>query len=89
MTDDRTDPAKRDFLDRAVEGDKGGVNDALVEMHRDPAQWFCSGIDPDGMPRVFGLGDTEDEARENARTAAAEYPRWGAWRFPTYAPDPT
>jgi hypothetical protein len=39
----------------------------LVETHRDPALWFCSGIDEHDTPRVYGLGDTEAEAEANAQ----------------------
>jgi hypothetical protein len=91
-------PADRDFVDSAVAGDKQGSNDALVEMHRDPALWFCSGIDEHDTPRMFGLGDTEVEAEANAREAAEGYIAEKAafrvmapvtdWRFISYAPDP-
>ena len=67
-------------------------------MQRDPARWFCSGIDEGGMPRVFGRGDTKTEAEANARTGAERYIAGKAghrvmapvtdWRFITYAPDP-
>ena len=93
-----TRQAELDFMDRAVKGDSGGLLDALVEMYRDPAQWFCSGVDPDGMPHVFGKGATQAEAFEDAHTAAADYRAekssyrvmgpLSAWRFPTYAPQP-
>jgi hypothetical protein len=45
----------------------------LVEAHRDPALWFCSGIDEHDTPRVFGLGDTKAEAEANARETAEAY----------------
>jgi hypothetical protein len=31
------------------------------------------GIDPNGIPRVFGYGDMEEDARREAMYAAADY----------------
>jgi hypothetical protein len=91
-------PAERDFVDAASLGDMQGINDAMVEMRRDPTLWFCSGLDENGMPRVYGLGDTQDEAEANARLSADGYFAEKAefrvraplsdWRFISYAPDP-
>jgi hypothetical protein len=49
--------------------------EVLVEMRRDPARWFCSGLDASGVPRIFGRGDTEKEASDNAHAAADLYIR--------------
>lgn len=94
----RMTPADRDFFEVARAGDQLGVDDALVEMQRDPKRWFCLGIDEHGMPRVFGRGDTEAEAAANAREGAEGYITEKAairvmapvsdWTFITYAPDP-
>ena len=91
-------PADRNSVESAASDDKQGVHDALVETHRDPALWFCSGIDEHDTPRVYGLGDTEAEAEANAQGAAEDYISEEAafrvmapvadWTFITYAPDP-
>jgi hypothetical protein len=91
-------PAELEFLQGAREGDNQRVNDALVEQQRDPSRWFCSGVDEAGVPCVFGRGDTEATARENARTGAARYVTGkggfrimapiSEWQFITYPPTP-
>jgi hypothetical protein len=35
-----------------------------------PNKWFCSGYCPRGCPRVFGRGDTREEAEANAQLGA-------------------
>jgi hypothetical protein len=37
-----------------------------------PIKWFCSGYCPRGIPRVFGRGDTREEAETNARLGAVQ-----------------
>ena len=98
-TRNRMTPAERDWYEAALDGDLQACNDALVEMQRDPARWFCSGLDEAGMPRVFGRGDTKDDAEANARTGAVDYIRQKAghrtmapvtdWHFISYEPDPS
>jgi hypothetical protein len=38
----------------------------------DPSRWYCSGYCPRGIPRVYGRGDTAEEAETNARIGALQ-----------------
>jgi hypothetical protein len=87
-------PAEAKFLAASIAGDSEGIHSALVEMHRDPALWFCSACEG-GMPRFGAWGNTREEAERAARAGAEQYTaRKGAfrvvgeWKFTTYAPDP-
>jgi hypothetical protein len=94
----RMTPAERDWFEAALDDDLQATNDALVEMNRDPARWFCSGIDGTGMPRIYGRGDSRGEAEANAKEGAEGYIRQKAafrvmapvddWHFIAYEPDP-
>jgi hypothetical protein len=69
----------------------------LVNVNRDPDFWFCSGCDGDGIPRVYGRGQTEAEARDKAKHSACNYRAknlahrimapLSLWTFTVYPPD--
>jgi hypothetical protein len=68
--------------------------DFLVKIYRDPKRWFCSAQDVERahMPRVWGRGDTREQAESNARKGAEAYAiECGRflmqWEFVTFAPD--
>ena len=73
------------------------INDAYALAARDPARWFCSAIDENGIPRLWAKGDNESEAKNRAELAVTEErerkqayremaPR-SEWTFVTYPPD--
>jgi hypothetical protein len=94
---DRKPDPRIDWLRAVRAGDIESAHVALVEMQRDPERWFCSGVDEDGIPRVYGRRSTEAEARANALAGAKGYisemaktrvrAPVTAWQFTTYAPD--
>ena len=65
------------------------MNEVRALVVRDPALWLCSAVDPDGIPRVWAKGDSEQEAREMAEREAGQYREskpLSAWSFSTYPP---
>jgi hypothetical protein len=71
------------------------MQEVWILVHRDPARWFCSAIDCNGIHRVWAKGDNELEVRRRAEQAACDYAQrkpWNmyfsaAWTFVTYPPD--
>ena len=57
----------------------------FIRLNRDPEQWFCLIFDGDGFARIFGIGATEQEARDKAVEAIRQYgkieSRW-PWTIP-------
>jgi hypothetical protein len=63
-------------------------------QHRDPNQWLCTAIDPNGVPRAYGGGDTLAKACESAREGAERFigdikklGRFKGWKWPECPPD--
>jgi hypothetical protein len=96
VTRKKLTPAERDAIKAARRRDRDAYHDALIERQRDPARWFCSGRDGEGMARVYGSGETQKEAEANARESARRYiadkkaihKLRGQWTFTSYAPTP-
>ena len=73
------------------------MNEVHALAARDPAQWFCSAIDENGIPRLWAKGASEEEVRKRAELAVTgererkqSYRRVASrseWTFVTYPPD--